>query len=177
MTLRSVNIYERVFESLLCEQKVAFKSVVQTERVGSGTLSVKNFDFVLRPQTAAPVLVELKGRTFHGRSLEGFKGLDAWVTFEDVEALTYWLTLLRQQTPGTRAVLVFVYRLEQADIESDGLPIYSFGDDRFIMLFIELEDYCKGMKCRSPKWQTVMPSAAAFRRHARPIHVLFGADE
>lgn len=172
----SINLYEQAFESRLREQKIAFESVVQTQRVESGGESVKNFDFVLQPASDRPILVELKGRTFHGRSLAGLKGLDAWVTFEDVEALSYWLDAARQKTPGASAVIVFVYRLEQIDVESDGWPLYDFGGERFLMLFIELEHYRKAMKCRSPKWQTVNVTAGDFRNYAKPIDFIFATE-
>lgn len=169
----SINVYEQAFESWLREQKIAFKSVVQTERIESAGQSVKNFDFVLRAGTASPVLVELKGRTFHGASLTGRKGLDAWVTFEDVESLSYWLAAARQKNADARAVFVFVYRVEQVDVESDGLPLYDFGGERFIMLFVELEHYRQRMKSRSPKWQTVSLPAEDFRNYARPADFIF----
>lgn len=171
-----INVYEQAFQSRLREQKIAFESVVQTERVEAGGLSVKNFDFVLWPTSDRPTLVELKGRTFHRTSLAGLKGLDAWVTFEDAEAMSYWLEILRRKKPFARAIFVFVFRLEQVDVESDGLPIYEFGGRRFLMLFIELEHYRQSMKCRSPKWQTVVPAAEDFRRFAHPIDDLFAAE-
>lgn len=164
-----VNVYEQVFESRLREQKIAFESVVQTERVETAASSVKNFDFVLWPRSQSPVLVEVKGRTFHGTNLAGLKGLDAWVTFEDVEALSHWLLALRRKTPHARAIFVFVFRLEQVDVDSDGMLIYEFGGERYVMLYIELEHYRRHIKCRSPKWQTVMPAAADFRQYAKPV--------
>jgi hypothetical protein len=167
-----VNLYEQVFESCLREHKIVFESVVQTQRVEAGAGSVKNFDFLLHPKSDAPVLVELKGRTFHGGSLAGLKGLDAWVTFEDVQALSYWLNVCRQAKPATQAAFVFVFRMEQVDIETDGQVLYEYGGERFLMLAVPLEDYRKAMKRRSPRWQTVTLSAQDFRRVARPFDCL-----
>jgi len=167
-----VNLYEQVFESRLREHKIVFESVVQTQRVEAGAGRVKNFDFLLHPRGDAPVLVELKGRTFHGASLAGLKGLDAWVTFEDVQALSYWLDVYRRQKPATRAVFVFVFRMEQVDIESDGQVLYEFAGERYLMLSAALTDYRRGMKPRSTRWQTVTVSAEDFRRIARPFECL-----
>lgn len=176
MRTETVNLYEQVFESWLREQKIAFQSVVQTQRIETPAASIKNFDFLLWPDSPAPVLVELKGRTFHGSSLVALRGLDSWVTFEDVEALAYWRDRYVQATPQTRAVFVFVYQCVQVDIETDGWPVYDFGPRRFILLFAPLDDYRRRMKCRSPKWQTVMLPADDFRRVAKPIDELLKHD-
>jgi hypothetical protein len=172
MRSEAINLYEQVFERWLREQKIAYQSVVQTQRVETPAESVKNFDFLLRPGSPAPILVELKGRTFHGSSLAGLKGLDSWVTFEDVEALSYWLEAFRPAAPQAGAVFVFLFRLEQMDTESDGLEFYEFEDMRFVMFFVPLERYRSGMKQRSPKWQTVMLPPEEFRRSALPISEL-----
>jgi hypothetical protein len=173
MRSEAINLYEQVFESWLREQKIAYKSVVQTQRIETPADSVKNFDFLLWPGSPAPMLVELKGRTFHGSSLAGRRGLDSWVTFEDVQALSYWLDAFSRKTPDARAVFVFLFRLEQIDIESDGLEIYEYQGGRFVMLSVALERYRRAMKQRSPKWQTVMLPADEFRRSAVPVTELF----
>ncbi|MCE5187437.1 MAG: HYExAFE family protein [Planctomycetaceae bacterium] len=176
MISESVNIYEQAFACWLREQKIAYESVVQTERVASGGDSIKNFDFVLRPDSSEPVLVELKGRTFHGRSLAGLRGLDSWVTFEDVEALSHWLSVFARTRAAARAVFVFVFRLELPDVENDGVPIHDYEGRRYVMFFIELQRYRELMKCRSPKWQTVTLAAEHFRNYAKPVGLIFAAE-
>lgn len=171
-----VNLYEQVFESALRERKIAFESVVQTQRVEAGGGSVKNFDFLLRPQSDAPVLVELKGRTFHGGSLAGLKGLDAWVTFEDVQALSYWLDVYSQEKPAARAAFVFVFRMEQVDIETDGQVLYEYAGERYLVLSAALEDYRRVMRRRSRKWQTVTLAAEDFRRVVKSFECFLTTD-
>jgi len=80
------NLYEQAFECFLTENKIPFIWVDQSKRPEFFESSVKNFDFLLHPDSQSPILVELKGRTFKGDSLAGLKGLDGWATFEDVQA-------------------------------------------------------------------------------------------
>jgi hypothetical protein len=120
--------------------------------------------------------VELKGRTFHGCSLAGLKGLAAWVTFEDVQALSYWLDVYRQRKPKAQAAFVFVFRMAQVDIETDGQSLYEYGGERFLVLSTALDDYRRGMKRRSTKWQTVMLAAEDFRRVVKPFDWLLTPD-
>ncbi|MBL7214676.1 MAG: HYExAFE family protein [Phycisphaerae bacterium] len=163
------NIYEQVFACWLQENHIPFVDVDQTKRFGVERQDVKNFDFLIRPDSQNPLLVEVKGRTFHSGSLAGLKALDGWVTFEDVEALVYWRGCFQSQKPQAEAVFVFVFALEQIDVETDGQAVYDFGDRRFLLLAMPLAHYRACMKPRSPKWQTVTVPAEDFRRYAVPI--------
>ena len=121
------------------------------------------------PDTDSPLLVELKGRTFKGTSLSGFRGLDGWTTFEDVRSLQYWLGQFRKDSPTAQAVFVFAFRFANIDIETDGWGVYDYSGERFLFLVIPLQKYAESMKVRSPKWQTVMMNAKDFRQWALPI--------
>lgn len=169
MYTETVNLYEQVFESWLREQKIAYECVAQIHRVRTSTQSIKNFDYLLRPESPSPVLTELKGRTFQGSSLAGMKGLDGWVTYEDVQSLFYWQRVFQPHEPRTRAVFVFAFRFRQIDIETDGMDVYDWGGERFLFLAIPLKKYMDSMKIRSPKWQTVVLPADDFREWAVPI--------
>lgn len=163
------NIYEEVFACWLAEHHITFVDINQSKRFSVQQQDVKNFDFLLRPRSKKPLLAEVKGRTFHGSTLAGLKGLDGWVTLEDVESMTYWQQRFQQEKPAAAAVFVFVFALEQIDVETDGQPVYDFDGRRFLLLAVPLEHYRAYMKQRSPKWQTVTLSAADFRRYAVPV--------
>jgi hypothetical protein len=163
------NLYEQVFESWLQENHIPFVYIDQTKRLGQANDDIKNFDFLLRPDAQNPLLVEVKGRTFHGTSLAGLKGLDGWVTFEDVQALSHWHAAFEARSAAAQAMFVFIFRLEQIDVETDGRPVYDCGGERFLMLAVPLERYRDRMKLRSPKWKTVTLAAADFRRRAVPV--------
>ncbi len=169
MQSEQANLYEQAFACWLTEHAVPFISIDQSKRFAPSDEGVKNFDFLLFPDSHLPVLVELKGRTFHGTSLEGLTGLDGWVPFEDVEALSHWQNCFRQEKGDCRAVFVFVFVFEQIDVETDGQAVYDFAGRRFLMLTAPLDRYRACMKPRSEKWQTVSVAAEDFRQIAIPV--------
>ena len=169
MQSEQANLYEQAFACWLSEQAVPFISIDQSKRFAPSDEGVKNFDFLLFPDSNHPVLVELKGRTFHGTSLTGLKGLDGWVPFEDVEALSHWKDCFQREKGDCRAVFVFVFVFEQIDVETDGRAVYDFAGQRFLMLAVSLDRYRADMKPRSEKWQTVSVAADDFRQIAMPV--------
>ena len=170
MQADQTNLYEQAFECFLTENKLPFIWIDQSKRPEFQDGPVKNFDFLLYPESDSPLLVELKGRTFKGNSLSGLKGLDAWTTFEDIQSLQHWHTVFAQEKPQSRAVFVFAFQFANIDVETDGLPVYDWADKRFLFLVIGLDKYARAMKVRSPKWQTVTLPAEDFRRWAKPIN-------
>lgn len=123
------------------------------------------------------MLVELKGRVFHGASLAGRRGLECWVLGEDVSALGVWRERFTREHPQTEAVFVFAYRLEKMVVEEDGLEVYDVGGQRYIFLAIRHEDYRRCMKQRSPRWKTVTLSAGDFRAFCFPAERIWLGDE
>ncbi|HOK96884.1 MAG TPA: HYExAFE family protein [Anaerohalosphaeraceae bacterium] len=164
----AANIYEQAFKFWLEENHIPFVQINQTKRLSGSTIGVKNFDFLLNPAASSPILAEVKGRTFHGKSLAGLKGLDCWTTLEDVQALSHWQQVFVSETQKAQAVFVFVFQLKQIDIETDGWPIYDCLERRFLLVAISVHAYLRQMKPRSGRWNTVTLPAADFRRHAVP---------
>jgi hypothetical protein len=163
------NLYEQAFQCFMTENKLPFIWIDQSKRPEFQDGPVKNFDFLLYPDSDSPILIELKGRTFKGTSLAGLKGLDGWATFEDVQSLTHWRDQFRKDTPAAQAFFVFAFRFNNIDVETDGWDVYDYFGQCFMFLAIPLDDYAKAMKVRSPKWQTVNLPAEDFRRDAIPI--------
>jgi len=162
----AANHYERAFENWLLDRRVDYICADEHERIGPGPRSVKNFDFLLYLHSEKRLIVEVKGRTFHGTSLVGMTGLECWVTLDDVESLRTWQEVLGAEH---EAVFVFAYRIENVDVDLDGREAFSFGCDRYVFFYVKLADYRRAMKRRSPKWQTVTLPADAFRQHAREL--------
>ena len=163
------NVYEQAFECFLRENKLPFVWIDQNKRPEFQDGPVKNFDFLVKPDSDLPVLIELKGRTFKGTSLSGLKGMDAWVTFEDVEALSHWHGVFAREKPQSRAFFVFAFQFANIDVETDGWDVYDWADKRFLFLALPVEQYRDRMKIRSPKWQTVHLASQDFRAMAMPI--------
>jgi len=162
----SVNHYERAFENWLIDHQVEYLRADEHKRIGGPHASVKNFDFLLYPRSGKRVITEVKGRTFRGTSLADMTGLECWVTRDDVEGLQTWQRALG---PGHEAVFVFAYRVANVEVDFDGWEAFPCGPDRYVFFFVRLEDYCRAMKRRSPKWRTVTLPAEAFRHYAKGL--------
>lgn len=158
--------YERAFENWLIDRRIEYVSIDEQQREVIGGRRVKSFDFLLRLSNGRAVMVELKGRTYHGTSLQKITGFECWVTAEDVDGLARWQ---QKYGAGHEAVFVFAYRIMAAEVDSDGRELFEFGADRYVFFCIRLEDYRRFMKRRSPKWRTVTLPAAKFRACARDV--------
>jgi len=172
MQTRQANLYEQAFDCFLTENKLPFVWIDQSKCLEFQEGPVKNFDFLIRPDSESPILIELKGRTFKGTSLTGLKGLDGWVTFEDVRSLSHWLDQFQKDAPTAQAVFVFAFRFVNIDIETDGWDVYDYSGEQFLFMAIPLQKYADTMKIRSPKWQTVNLFMENFRKQAIPIEEL-----
>ena len=60
----SLNHYERAFENWLIDHQIPYVHSEEHHRLGPSDGSVKNFDFLLRPESGRKIIVEVKGRTF-----------------------------------------------------------------------------------------------------------------
>lgn len=157
----SPNQYEAAFENWLVDRRIPYVQAEEHKRPGLPPLSVKNFDFLLCPRPDRRLIVEVKGRTFRGTTLAGLKGLDCWVTADDIASLQTWREALG---PGHEAVLVFAYRVAGADVDFDGHDVFRYGRDAYLFFGLGLDDYCRHMKRRSPRWGTMTLPAEEFRR-------------
>jgi hypothetical protein len=155
--------YEAAFESWLVEHRVTYVKADEHERPGSAGKSVKNFDFLVYPGRDRKIIVEVKGRTFTGTALAGRSGLECWVTRDDIEGLHLWREALG---PDHEVVFVFAYRVARVDVDFDGCDVLTCGPDRYLFFCVPLDDYCRHMKRRSPKWHTMTLPAARFRQCA-----------
>jgi hypothetical protein len=57
-------------------------------------------------------------------------------------------------------------------VDPDGAEVHDFADRRYTFYAVDAIDYMTNMKIRSPRWQTVMLSAAKFRQLAVPVRQL-----
>lgn len=163
------NHYEQAVACWLGERRIPFVWIDQSRRPVLGDEHPKSFDFLLRPDGPRRLLVEVKGRTFGGETLAGRKGLDCWVTAEDVRAMETWRRLFVQRHTDDLAVFLFAFRLRQIDVDSDGLGVYEFENRRYLFFVIRAADYLRCMKLRSPRWQTVTLSADDVRGLTVPL--------
>lgn len=160
------NDYELAFESWLRDYGVQHAAVDQQRRQEFARGRLKSFDFILYPAFGGPYIAEVKGRRFRGKSLAGTRGMDCWITLDDVRGLSRWEDAFGQ---GFSALLVFAFRLDNAAADPDGRCVHVYDRRGYVFYGVPLEEYCRRMKRRSPKWQTVTLSADDFRAAARPI--------
>jgi len=161
------NHYERAFENWLRDNRIEYVRADEHVRheVGDGT--VKGFDFLLWPASGPKVIAEVKGRAFKGTSFARLAGLECWVTADDIDGLAKWREVLG---PDYRAIFVFVYRSENIDVDFDGREALESDGNRYVFFAIELDEYCRHMRGRSPKCQTVTLRAEVVRQHLKDIH-------
>jgi hypothetical protein len=163
------NHYERAFQNWLIDNRIQYISIDEHKRAAFARCKVKSFDFLVYPANGQVIITEVKGRKFKGASLAKLAGFECWVTAEDVDGLVKWQKVFGT---GHQAVFVFVYKIENIDVDFDGRDVFDFDTDRYIFFTIKLNDYRSFMKRRSPKWQTVTLPADKFRQCAVQISEL-----
>jgi hypothetical protein len=164
------NKYERAFENWLIDNHIQYISVDDCKKAAFARCKIKSFDFLLYPRSGRTTIAEVKGRKFKGKSLANLTGLECWVTTEDVDGLARWQKVFGA---GHQALFVFVYAIENIDVDLDGRPVYESDEKRFIFFCIKVDDYRCFMKPRSPKWRTVTLPAEKFRQCAQEMNELF----
>lgn len=160
------NHYERAFENWLIDNHIKYVAFDEHKRAAYEQTDIKSFDFLLYLPDGQIVIAEVKGRTFKGTSLARLAALECWVTIEDIEGLSKWQQIFGQ---GHQAIFVFVYKIENIDVDFDGRDVYEFNTDRYLFFCIKLDDYRRFMVRRSPKWQTVTLPAEKFRQCATQL--------
>ncbi|MHC5074617.1 MAG: HYExAFE family protein [Planctomycetota bacterium] len=157
------NHYERAFENWLKDNRIQYLTIDENKRAAFSHTKIKSFDFLICPPNQKIIIAEVKGRTFKGTTFENLKGFECWVTMDDVEGLSCW-----QQIYGSdyQAVFVFVYCIENVDIDFDGRQVFESDDYKYMFFALKLDEYQANMKLRSPKWRTVTLPAEKFRKYA-----------
>lgn len=162
----SPNHYERAFENWLIDNSIQYIAVDEHKRAVFSRSKIKSFDFILYSAGGHIIIAEVKGRKFRGTSLEKMTRFECWVTTEDVDGLSKWQGIFG---PGHIAVFIFSYKIENIDVDFDGMEAFDFNEKRYQFFCIKLDDYRQFMKRRSPKWQTVTLPADKFRQCA--VHI------
>ena len=162
----SPNHYERAFENWLIDNQIQYTSIDEHEQAAFADCRVKSFDFLVYPE-GHKIIAEVKGRKFKSTSLEKMTGFECWVTAEDIDGLTKWRQILGSDY---QAVFVFAYKVENIDVDFDGIDVFEFDANRYMFFIVQLDDYRSFMKRRSPKWQTVTLPADKFRQCAVQIN-------
>jgi hypothetical protein len=159
------NHYEKVFENWLKDNGIQYLYVDQQKRTAFSRSNIKSFDFLLYTKAGA-YLAEIKGRKFGGKTFAAFGSLPNWVTLDDINGLENWVKIFGGKYRG---IFIFVYNLENIDVDADGREIYECLNSRYVFTAVCLDDYRKGATVRSKKWQTVNLSAKYFKNRSKNI--------
>jgi hypothetical protein len=114
------------------------------------------------------LLVDVKGRKFPAEIRgEMHRAWQNWSTREDVEGLGRWA---ERFGPGYRGLLVFAYHiLPVVELPPDTADLFAFHGRNYLFRAIDVLDYQRFMRVRSPRWDTVHLPQAVFRELVRPL--------
>jgi hypothetical protein len=162
------NHYESAFEAFLQEQRLPYVAVDEARRSYLGDETLKSLDFIVHGPAGAGLLVDIKGRRFPGGPEDRPRPVwESWAANDDVRGLECWVQLFG---PNFRGLLVFTYEVQP----TVSLPAYT--DDlwehrgrRYLLRAVEIGDYRRFMRVRSPRWGTVALPRQRFRELVRPF--------
>jgi hypothetical protein len=167
--MKRSNPYEAAFEAYLQEQGLCYVAVDETRRPWLGDFPLKSLDFIVFGVEGARLVVDVKGRRFPAGPVGRQRRVwESWSTRDDVEGLERWAGL---SGPGYRGVLVFAYHLlPNVELPQDTEDVWTFRGRRYLLRGVDVKEYRKAMRVRSPRWGTVGLPRAAFRALVRPLH-------
>src|SRR5262245_6649142 len=162
------NHYETAFESYLQRHRVGYVAVDETRRALLDDATVKSLDFLVFGRDGARLLIDIKGKRFPGgRPKKPRRVWESWTFRDDVEALERWAELAG---PGFRGLFVFAYLLHPSIELADTVPdLHHFRGRRYLFRAVEVGEYRRHMRVRSPRWGTVCLPLGVFRALVRPV--------
>jgi hypothetical protein len=162
------NHYEVAFESYLQQQRLGYVAVDETRRALLGESPVKSLDFLVFGRDGARLVIDVKGRRFpSGTPKKPRLVWETWSFREDIDGLERWSNLAG---PSFRGLLVFAYHLHPSVNLSDNTPdLHICRGRRYLFRAVEVDEYRRHMRVRSPRWGTVCLPRDAFRAVVRPL--------
>jgi hypothetical protein len=165
-----LNHYEKAFANWLLDNRIPYVAVDEQKRAALGRSNLKSFDYLLYPANQKIIIAEIKGRLFKGKSIGKLSGMQSWVSTDDIDGLFAWQQVFGQTHA---AALIFVYHIENVDVDFDGKQIYEYDGRNYFFYAVFIDDYIKIMKLRSPRWKTVHLPVKGFRQIAHQMQNIF----
>lgn len=159
------NHYEAAFAAFLRDQRLGYIAVDETRRSLLADAPIKSLDFVIPGPGPSRLLIDVKGRRFPAGSREHPRRVwECWSTQDDVDGLERWA---EEFGPGCRGLFVFAYHLlDPADEFPDA---WTWAGRRYLFRALDVAQYRRHMRVRSPSWGTVSLPSAVFHVLARPF--------
>jgi hypothetical protein len=163
------NHYEGAFEAYLQYHRLCYIAVDETRRPILGETPVKSLDFIVFGESGARLVVDVKGRRFPaGRPGKQRRVWECWSTREDIDGLKRWVDLWG---PGYQGLLVFSYHvLPSVTLSAATEDLWTWRGRRYLLRAVAVDDYCRHMRVRSPKWGTVTLPRPVYRELVQPLH-------
>lgn len=164
--MKSDNHYEAAFDAFLRQRGCAVVPVVEVRRSYLDAEAVKSPDFIALGPHDSKLVIDVKGRKFGPRHV-----WHNWCEKQDVVSLTRWTGHLGD---GFRGVLAFVYHLA-ADVRlaASTPDLFAHRGELFLVRGVNIDDYRRHMRTRSPRWGTVHLAADDFRTLVKPMSHFF----
>lgn len=162
------NHYESAFEAYLQRHRLCYVAVDETRRPILGASPVKSLDFIVFGEGGSRLVVDVKGRRFPaGRAGKQRRVWECWSTREDIDGLRRWVDLWGA---GYQGLLVFSYHiLPCVELSADTEDVWTWRGRRYLLRAMEINEYQRFMRVRSPKWGTVTLPREAYRSLVRPL--------
>jgi hypothetical protein len=167
------NHYEVAFEAYLQHHGHCYVAVDETRRAVMGDAPVKSLDFLVFGEGARLVL-DVKGRRFpSGRPKRRRYVWECWAEMDDIDGLVRWAALAGGDYRG---LLLFAYHLLPGVELPDTTPdLWVCRGRRYLFRAVDVHDYRRHMRRRSPRWRTVTLPLTVYRSLVRPLtHFLHG---
>lgn len=162
------NHYESAFAAYLQGHRLCYVAVNETRRPLLGDAPVKSLDFIVFGDNGSRLVVDVKGRRFPaGRGDRRRRVWECWSTREDIDGLRRWVDLWG---PPYQGLLVFAYHvLPSVELPAEAEDVWTWRGRRYLLRAVEVEEYRRSMRVRSPKWGTVTLPQAVYRELVRPF--------
>jgi hypothetical protein len=162
------NHYEAAFEGWLQEQQLCYVAVDETRRTVLDGGPVKSLDFIVHGPYGARLVVDVKGRRFPMGPPERRRRVwESWSSQEDVDCLVRWADRFG---PGYVGLLVFTYHvLREVELPPDTPDLFAWRGRTYLFRAVDVDEYRRHVRVRSPKWDTVCVPCRIFRDLVRPI--------
>lgn len=173
--------YESAFEGYLRSRRIPYIAVdearktllprpipeltIESRRAADAPEALKSFDFVVYTETGN-LLVDVKGRHAARPQRGRVPRLESWVTEDDVTSLARWEPLFG---PDFRAAFAFLYCHDEQPPDGELDEIFEDHGRWYALRIVELRDYTRHMKQRSPRWRTLHLAPADFWRIGGPL--------
>ncbi|MBS3734357.1 MAG: HYExAFE family protein [Phycisphaerae bacterium] len=160
--------YEASFEAYLRAKGWPYVAVDEAKKAIFADVAIKSFDFLVYSAGGPNLLVDVKGRKFPdvGRTRQGGRAWENWITREDVEGLRQWERVFGEDF---QAMIVFAYWLQGSPRQAPFDDVHVFRNRSYAYVAMPLGQYVDVARPRSAKWRTLSVPSAEFARRAQDV--------